>query len=76
MTLGSSWTTVATPGAQPIVSARPKSLSVGSKAAASEVEHIGLVVSGRAAVTMADGHEFVIGSGDFLQRPRAATTAG
>jgi hypothetical protein len=34
-----------------------------------EVEHIGLVLSGHAAVKMADGAEFVMGPGDFFSIP-------
>jgi quercetin dioxygenase-like cupin family protein len=34
-----------------------------------EVEHIGLVLSGRVAVKMADGTEFVLGPGDFFSIP-------
>jgi len=34
-----------------------------------EVEHVGIVVSGRAAVRMADGKEFVMESGDVLSIP-------
>jgi hypothetical protein len=34
-----------------------------------EVEHVGLVVSGRAAVRMADGTEFVMGPGDAFAIP-------
>jgi mannose-6-phosphate isomerase-like protein (cupin superfamily) len=34
-----------------------------------EVSHIGVVLSGRAAVKMADGREFVIAAGDFFSIP-------
>lgn len=34
-----------------------------------EVEHVGIVVSGRAAVRMADGKEFVMESGDVFSIP-------
>lgn len=34
-----------------------------------EVEHLGLVLSGRAVVKMADGTEFVLGPGDFFSIP-------
>lgn len=34
-----------------------------------EVEHLGLVLAGRAAVSMADGTEFVLGPGDFFSIP-------
>jgi hypothetical protein len=34
-----------------------------------EVEHVGMVVSGRAAVRMTDGTEFVMGSGDLFAIP-------
>jgi mannose-6-phosphate isomerase-like protein (cupin superfamily) len=34
-----------------------------------EVEHVGLVLSGRAAVKMADGTELIIGPGDFFSIP-------
>jgi quercetin dioxygenase-like cupin family protein len=34
-----------------------------------EVEHVGIVVSGRAAVRMADGHELVMGPGDAFAIP-------
>ncbi len=44
---------------------------VGAATGASlcEVEHVGLVVSGRAAVLMADGTEFVMGPGDAFAIP-------
>jgi hypothetical protein len=32
-----------------------------------DVEHVGIVVSGRAAVRMADGTEFVMGPGDLFE---------
>jgi hypothetical protein len=34
-----------------------------------DVEHVGLVVSGRAAVKMADGREFEMGPGDLFSIP-------
>jgi hypothetical protein len=34
-----------------------------------EVEHVGMVVSGRAAVRMADGSEFVMEAGDLFAIP-------
>jgi quercetin dioxygenase-like cupin family protein len=34
-----------------------------------EVEHVGIVISGRAAVSMADGTEVVIGPGDVFAIP-------
>jgi hypothetical protein len=34
-----------------------------------QVEHVGLVLSGRAAVKMADGTERVMGAGDFFWIP-------
>jgi quercetin dioxygenase-like cupin family protein len=34
-----------------------------------EVEHVGMVLSGRAAVRMADGTEFVIAAGDVFAIP-------
>jgi hypothetical protein len=34
-----------------------------------DVEHVGIVVSGRAAVRMADGTEFVMGPGDLFEIP-------
>jgi quercetin dioxygenase-like cupin family protein len=34
-----------------------------------EVEHVGIVVSGRAGVRMADGTEFVLGPGDVFAVP-------
>jgi quercetin dioxygenase-like cupin family protein len=34
-----------------------------------QVEHVGLVVSGRAAVLMEDGTEFVMGPGDLFHVP-------
>ena len=34
-----------------------------------EVEHVGIVVSGRAAVRMAEGTELVLGSGDVFAIP-------
>jgi quercetin dioxygenase-like cupin family protein len=34
-----------------------------------EVEHVGIVVAGRAAVRMADGHEFVMEPGDVFAIP-------
>jgi hypothetical protein len=34
-----------------------------------DVEHLGMVVSGRAAVRMADGEEFVMGPGDLFAIP-------
>ena len=34
-----------------------------------QVEHVGLVVSGRAAVLMDDGTEFVMGPGDLFHVP-------
>jgi hypothetical protein len=34
-----------------------------------EVEHLGVAVSGRAAVRMADGTEFVLGAGDVFAIP-------
>jgi quercetin dioxygenase-like cupin family protein len=34
-----------------------------------EVEHVGIVVSGRAAVRMADGNEFVMEPGDVFSIP-------
>jgi hypothetical protein len=40
-----------------------------------KVEHAGLVLSGRAAVRMDDGHEFVMEAGDLFTVP-AGTTAG
>ena len=44
---------------------------VGAATGASlcEVEHVGFVVSGRAAVRMADGTEFVMGPGDAFAIP-------
>ena len=38
-------------------------------AALCDVEHVGIVVSGRAAVRMADGTEFVMGPGDLFEIP-------
>jgi quercetin dioxygenase-like cupin family protein len=37
--------------------------------ASCQVEHVGLVVSGRAAVAMDDGREVVMGPGDFFYVP-------
>ncbi|MDH4112295.1 MAG: cupin domain-containing protein [Actinomycetota bacterium] len=34
-----------------------------------DVEHVGMVVSGRAAVRMADGHEFAMEPGDLFAIP-------
>jgi quercetin dioxygenase-like cupin family protein len=34
-----------------------------------EVEHVGVVISGRAGVRMADGREFVLGPGDVFAIP-------
>jgi hypothetical protein len=44
---------------------------VGAATGASlcEVEHVGMVVSGRAAVRMADGSEFVVERGDLFAIP-------
>jgi hypothetical protein len=44
---------------------------VGAATGASlcDVDHVGLVVSGRAAVRMADGTEFVMGPGDAFAIP-------
>jgi quercetin dioxygenase-like cupin family protein len=41
--------------------------SVGSKTC--PVEHVGLVLSGRAAIRMDDGMEFVVGAGDLFWIP-------
>jgi hypothetical protein len=47
------------------------SRDVGSSAGAAlcEVDHVGVVVAGRAAVRMADGEEFILSAGDAFAIP-------
>ena len=44
-------------------------VGVGSGESMCQVEHVGLVLSGRAAVLMEDGTERVLGPGDFFYVP-------
>jgi hypothetical protein len=44
-------------------------VGVATGAALCEVEHVGIVISGRAAVKMADGSEFVMEPGDLFAIP-------
>ena len=44
-------------------------MGAASGSALCDVEHVGIVVSGRAAVRMADGTEFVMEPGDLFEIP-------